>query len=60
LQRPWTSSTHGTLTGAYGLQDLRVGKRVVADFKAGWELLAEKLSECFGCPPECIPNGAAL
>jgi len=33
------------------LQDLRTGKRVVADAKANWKLLAENFSECFYCPP---------
>ena len=33
------------------LQDLRIGKRIVADVKANWKLLAENFSECFHCPP---------
>lgn len=37
--------------GNYGLQDLRIGKRIVADVKANWKLLAENFSECFHCPP---------
>jgi len=35
----------------YGLQNLRIGKRVVADVQANWKLLAENFSECFHCPP---------
>jgi glycine betaine catabolism A len=31
--------------------DLRIGKRIVADVKANWKLLAENFSECFHCPP---------
>ena len=37
--------------GRYGLQNLRIGKRIVADVKANWKLLAENFSECFHCPP---------
>jgi phenylpropionate dioxygenase-like ring-hydroxylating dioxygenase large terminal subunit len=33
------------------LEDLRVGKRIVADVKANWKLLCENFSECFHCPP---------
>ncbi len=33
------------------LQDLRIGKRIVADVQANWKLLAENFSECFHCPP---------
>src|SRR5262245_23325012 len=35
----------------YKLQNLRIGKRIVADVKANWKLLAENFSECFHCPP---------
>ena len=35
----------------YGFSDLRIGKRIVADVKANWKLLAENFSECFHCPP---------
>jgi Rieske 2Fe-2S family protein len=35
----------------YGFADLRIGKRIVADVKANWKLLAENFSECFHCPP---------
>jgi phenylpropionate dioxygenase-like ring-hydroxylating dioxygenase large terminal subunit len=35
----------------YGLQNLRIGKRIVADVKANWKLLCENFSECFHCPP---------
>jgi glycine betaine catabolism A len=35
----------------YGLEHLRIGKRIVADVKANWKLLAENFSECFHCPP---------
>ncbi|HWI35247.1 MAG TPA: aromatic ring-hydroxylating dioxygenase subunit alpha [Burkholderiales bacterium] len=35
----------------YGLQNLRIGKRIVADVQANWKLLAENFSECFHCPP---------
>ena len=30
---------------------LRIGKRIVADVRANWKLLAENFSECFHCPP---------
>jgi Rieske 2Fe-2S family protein len=33
------------------IEDLRIGKRIVADVKANWKLLAENFSECFHCPP---------
>jgi Rieske 2Fe-2S family protein len=33
------------------LENLRIGKRIVADVKANWKLLAENFSECFHCPP---------
>ena len=36
---------------AYGLRELRIGKRIVADVQANWKLLAENFSECFHCPP---------
>jgi Rieske 2Fe-2S family protein len=32
-------------------EDLKIGKRIVADVKANWKLLAENFSECFHCPP---------
>ncbi len=35
----------------YGLADLRVGRRIVADVRANWKLLCENFSECFHCPP---------
>ena len=35
----------------HDIQDLRIGKRIVADVKANWKLLAENFSECFHCPP---------
>src|SRR5438067_3026884 len=37
--------------GRYGFERLRIGKRVVADVRANWKLLAENFSECFHCPP---------
>ena len=35
----------------YGLDELRVGKRIVLDVRANWKLLVENFSECFHCPP---------
>lgn len=35
----------------HDLQGLRIGKRIVADVRANWKLLAENFSECFHCPP---------
>ena len=35
----------------YRFEDLRIGKRIVADVQANWKLLAENFSECFHCPP---------
>src|SRR5436190_22236518 len=35
----------------YGFERLRIGKRIVAEVKANWKLLAENFSECFHCPP---------
>ena len=35
----------------YGLDGLRIGKRVVLDVRANWKLIAENFSECFHCPP---------
>ena len=35
----------------YRFEDLRIGKRIVADVKANWKLLCENFSECFHCPP---------
>jgi Rieske 2Fe-2S family protein len=35
----------------YGFENLRIGKRIVADVQANWKLLAENFSECFHCPP---------
>jgi Rieske 2Fe-2S family protein len=36
---------------SYGLQNLRIGKRIVTDVQANWKLVAENFSECFHCPP---------
>jgi glycine betaine catabolism A len=35
----------------YGLETLRIGKRIVAEVQANWKLIAENFSECFHCPP---------
>ena len=35
----------------YPFRELRIGKRIVADVKANWKLIAENFSECFHCPP---------
>jgi Rieske 2Fe-2S family protein len=35
----------------YRFDELRIGKRLVADVRANWKLLAENFSECFHCPP---------
>jgi phenylpropionate dioxygenase-like ring-hydroxylating dioxygenase large terminal subunit len=35
----------------YGLRELKIGRRIVADVRANWKLLAENFSECFHCPP---------
>lgn len=35
----------------YAFEDLRIGKRIVADVKANWKLICENFSECFHCPP---------
>ncbi len=35
----------------YGFENLRIGRRIVAEVKANWKLLAENFSECFHCPP---------
>src|SRR3954465_11301924 len=35
----------------YGFERLRIGKRIVAEVRANWKLLAENFSECFHCPP---------
>jgi glycine betaine catabolism A len=35
----------------YDFENLEIGKRIVADVKANWKLLAENFSECFHCPP---------
>src|SRR4030095_2700594 len=35
----------------YKFENLRIGKRIVADVRANWKLLAENFSECFHCPP---------
>jgi Rieske 2Fe-2S family protein len=37
--------------GNYNFQNLRIGKRIVADVKANWKLLVENFAECFHCPP---------
>lgn len=36
---------------SYGFENLRIGKRIVADVQANWKLVAENFSECFHCPP---------
>jgi Rieske 2Fe-2S family protein len=33
------------------IENLRIGKRIVADVQANWKLIAENFSECFHCPP---------
>src|SRR5258706_6236279 len=35
----------------YGFERLAIGKRIVAEVKANWKLLAANFSECFHCPP---------
>src|SRR5690349_21032692 len=35
----------------YRLPKLRIGKRIVAEVRANWKLVAENFSECFHCPP---------
>jgi len=35
----------------YRLSELRIGKRIVAEVRANWKLVAENFSECFHCPP---------
>jgi Rieske 2Fe-2S family protein len=35
----------------YALADLRIGKRIVADVRANWKIVAENFTECFHCPP---------
>jgi Rieske 2Fe-2S family protein len=40
-----------TRFGRYGFENLRIGKRIVADVQANWKFLAENFSECFHCPP---------
>jgi Rieske 2Fe-2S family protein len=35
----------------YGFERLAIGKRIVAEVKANWKLLAENFSECCHCPP---------
>jgi glycine betaine catabolism A len=35
----------------YRLPELRIGKRIVAEVRANWKLVAENFSECFHCPP---------
>jgi Rieske 2Fe-2S family protein len=35
----------------YDLPGLRIGKRIVAEVRANWKVLAENFSECFHCPP---------
>lgn len=32
-------------------ENLRIGKRIVAEVRANWKLLCENFSECFHCPP---------
>jgi len=35
----------------YRFAELRIGKRIVAEVRANWKLLAENFCECFHCPP---------
>lgn len=35
----------------YAFENLRIGKRIVAEVKANWKLLCENFSECLHCPP---------
>ena len=35
----------------YKFENLRIGKRIVADVRANWKLLVENFAECFHCPP---------
>jgi Rieske 2Fe-2S family protein len=35
----------------YSLENLRIGKRIVAEVSANWKLIAENFCECFHCPP---------
>ena len=35
----------------HSFENLKIGKRIVADVRANWKLLAENFSECFHCPP---------
>jgi Rieske 2Fe-2S family protein len=45
-----TKSVEGRFKN-YQLKNLKIGKRIVADVRANWKLLAENFSECFHCPP---------
>jgi Rieske 2Fe-2S family protein len=40
-----------TRFASYPLDRLVVGKRVVADVRANWKLVAENFAECLHCPP---------
>ena len=40
-----------TMFKNHRIENLQIGKRIVADVKANWKLLAENFSECFHCPP---------
>lgn len=35
----------------YRFENLRIGKRIVANVRANWKLLCENFSECYHCPP---------
>ena len=35
----------------HNLAGLRIGKRIIADVRANWKLIAENFSECLHCPP---------
>ena len=50
LSRPRKFDPPGSFKN-HRLENLRIGKRIVADVKANWKLLAENFSECFHCPP---------
>ena len=47
----WNPVAYRRKYANYRFQDLRIGKRIVADVKANWKLLAENFAECFHCPP---------
>ncbi len=51
---PSLNESLGDLPGQfrnYGFVGLRIGKRIVAEVRANWKLIAENFSECFHCPP---------